>query len=304
MAISDSQKIDYLWKKVGFAATKTDTNDNKLAANEAIPSPFIERGDLTWIQANLVPTVKPSSSSQIVEIYSEATGNAVECTADNTSTQHRTWKTGLSNWIPPQFGSTYLVVIHVADAGETNPETNGTRLFITGSGNNDEWFFDYESGVLNFIGNNLPNGINFSGKSIFISGARYIGTIGIENLDELSSVSNVSFSSGGVESFTMNSTTQTDVTTIETVVSSFNKNDFNFAKLIINVQDLTYGQYQSSEVLLVHDGTDVKLTEYAIVHSSTQPIVTFNANIATDNVEIKASAVSSNNTIKILRFLD
>jgi len=300
MAISDSQKIDYLWKKIGYAATKTDTNNKKLAANEAIPSPLIERGDLTWLQSNQVPGVKPSTSTAIVSVYT----TPVECTADNTATQYRTWKTGLTNWIPPQFGSTYLVTVYVADAGESDPVSNGTRLFITGSGNDDEWFFDYESGILNFIGTNLPNGINFSGKSVFISGARYTGTIGIENLDELSSISNVSFSSNGVESFTMNSTTQSNVTTIETVVSSFNKDDFNFAKLIINVQDLTYGQYQSSEVLLVHDGTDVKLTEYAIVHSSTQPIVTFNANIATDNVEIKASAVSSNNTIKILRFLD
>ena len=34
MAISDSQKIDLLWKKVGFGKTKTDTNANKKAPNE------------------------------------------------------------------------------------------------------------------------------------------------------------------------------------------------------------------------------------------------------------------------------
>lgn len=40
MAISDNQKIDYLFKKLGYGATKTDTNANKLAANEAIQVHF------------------------------------------------------------------------------------------------------------------------------------------------------------------------------------------------------------------------------------------------------------------------
>ena len=41
MAISDNQKLDYLFKKIGYGATKTDLNANKLAANEAIPSPLL-----------------------------------------------------------------------------------------------------------------------------------------------------------------------------------------------------------------------------------------------------------------------
>ena len=50
-----------------------------------------------------------------------------------------------------------------------------------GSGNSDEYFFDYQSGVLHFIGSNLPNGVNFSGKSLYIKGYRYTGTIGLQN---------------------------------------------------------------------------------------------------------------------------
>ena len=37
MTITDNQKIDYLFKKIGYGATKTDTNAQKLAPNEAIP---------------------------------------------------------------------------------------------------------------------------------------------------------------------------------------------------------------------------------------------------------------------------
>ena len=69
MAITDSQKIDYIWKKVGYGATKTDTNANKLAPNEAIPSPLLVRGDRVWNQSSSIPSVAPSSSSGVVTCY-------------------------------------------------------------------------------------------------------------------------------------------------------------------------------------------------------------------------------------------
>ena len=47
MAIADAKKVDYLWKKIGYGATKTDTNANKAAPNEAIASPLLLRGDKT-----------------------------------------------------------------------------------------------------------------------------------------------------------------------------------------------------------------------------------------------------------------
>ena len=45
MAVSDNQKLDYLWKKLGYGVAKTDTNDQKLAANESIVSPLLLRAD-------------------------------------------------------------------------------------------------------------------------------------------------------------------------------------------------------------------------------------------------------------------
>ena len=55
MAIIDSQKVDYLWKKLGYGSTKTDTNTNKKAPNEAIASPLLLRGDKVWKQAGVIP---------------------------------------------------------------------------------------------------------------------------------------------------------------------------------------------------------------------------------------------------------
>ena len=202
MAISDSQKIDYLFKKLGYGASKTDTNSNKLAPNEAIPSPLLIRGDRVWQQSSSIPSVKPSSTSSIVQIYAGST--AVECSADGTATTNRTWKTNLTGWIPPQFGSTYIANIFIHTSGDAaNAGVIGNKVFVTGSGNSDEWFFDYESGLVNFIGTNLPDGKSFSGKSVYIEAARYVGTYGVGSSD--ASIGDLIFTDTTITTSTTNS---------------------------------------------------------------------------------------------------
>ena len=181
MAIADAKKVDYLWKKIGYGATKTDTNANKAAPNEAIASPLLLRGDKTWNQANLIPTTKPGSSSGVVTCYSSSAPDTT--TNDATAATNRSWKTGLTDWIPPEFGATYGVKVYIHNTGAAGEAAaSGTRVFAGGSGNNDEYFFDYQSGVLHFIGTNLPNGVNFSGKTVYVEGARYTGTLGLHNI--------------------------------------------------------------------------------------------------------------------------
>ena len=180
MAITDAKKVDYLWKKIGYGATKTDTNANKAAPNEAIASPLLLRGDKTWNQASSIASTMPGSSSGVATVY--PTSAPDETSNDATASTNRSWKTGLTDWIPPEFGATYGVKVYVHDTGSAGAAAaSGTRVFAGGSGNNDEYFFDYQSGVVHFIGTNLPNGVNFSGKTVYVSGARYTGTIGLQN---------------------------------------------------------------------------------------------------------------------------
>lgn len=178
MAIQDNQKLDYLWKKLGYGVTKTDTNNNKLAANESITSPLLLRADKILTDANQIPSIIPASSTSKVTVY--PTSSPVECTADNSASENRTWKTGITDWVSPEFGSTYLVKVYIHTSGDSAGAASlANQVFTTGSGNNDEWFFDYQSGVLHFIGDNLPSGKSFTGKSVYISGAKYSGTFGL-----------------------------------------------------------------------------------------------------------------------------
>ena len=177
MAVTQAQKVDFLWKKLGYGRTKTDTNANKKAFNESIASPLLMRGDKIWQQSGDIPATIPGSSSSIITVY--PTSAPVECTADITASTNRTWKTNSTDWIPPELGSTYLVKVYVHTSGDAAGASGGDVLLAAGSGNDDEWFFDYQSGVLHFVGENLPNGVDFTGKSVYISGARYAGAFGL-----------------------------------------------------------------------------------------------------------------------------
>ena len=183
MALADSTKVDFLWKKLGFGVAKTAPPSNKEAFNESIPSPLLMRGDKVWQESGDIPGVKPSATSSIVEIYQDAAGGSatVETTEDLTAPDNQTWKTNLTDWIPTEFGSTYLVKVYVDTTGAAAPQSTGTQLFQSGSGNEDGWFFDYQAGVLNFNGENIPSQIDtgVTGKSIYIVGARYVGPFGV-----------------------------------------------------------------------------------------------------------------------------
>jgi hypothetical protein len=187
-SFNESQKLDYLWKKIGYGVAKTSIpppgSGSKEAFNESIASPLLYRGDLVWAQSGSIPSVPPASTSAIVQVYKDGVGGyspTVECTEDLTAPDNQTWKTNLTDWIPTQFGDNYLVQVYVANTGVSDPQTVGTRLFQAGSGSDDTWFFDYQAGVLNFNGTVIPAAITggVAGKSVYIVGYRYVGEFGV-----------------------------------------------------------------------------------------------------------------------------
>lgn len=191
MSIPISQKVDLLYKQA-FGVTKTDTEANKSPSNEAIASPLLIRGDTQWTQSDQIPSVAAATAG-IVQAYT-GTG-AAECTADNTTVPvsgvYPTWKTGLTYWIPAEFGATYSVSVYVDNAGVADPTSTGTQIFAAGSGGTGEFFYNYQSGVLNFIGETIPTALT-SGKVLYIVGYRYIGSTGVTNLPDGTQIGNLS----------------------------------------------------------------------------------------------------------------
>lgn len=225
-SFNESQKLDYLWKKIGYGVAKTSIpppgSGSKEAFNESIASPLLYRGDLVWTYSGDIPSSPPSNTTSLVEVYKDGGGGGysptVECTEDLTAPDNQTWKTNLTNWIPTQFGTNYLVSVYVDNTGSTTPQTTGTRLFQAGSGSDDTWFFDYQAGVLNFNGATIPASISggVTGKSVYIVGYRYVGQFGVGG-----QTGNITFSNTTISSSVANATitiqpTGTGLVTIDT----------------------------------------------------------------------------------------
>jgi hypothetical protein len=181
MALTTANQVDILFKKLfGYARTSGSTNTTA----ESISSPVFLRGDNIWLQANQIPA-SPAALSGIVSAY---TGNSASSTTAataqllaSTTGVYQAYKTGLTDWIPPEFNTGYAVSVWVDTTGSTTPTSTGVQIFPDGTGGAGEWVFDYQSGVLNFIQNTLPviTGGFTSSKSLFIVGYRYIGTKGV-----------------------------------------------------------------------------------------------------------------------------
>jgi len=192
MAILDSQKVDLLYKKL-FGVAKTDLPGNKGLANEATASSTLNRGDKVWTQAGDIPTT-PAALAGIVEAYQ--TTSRIECTADATTTAvsgvYPTWKTNLTDWITPEFGSDYFIRVYADTTGAANPVSTGTNLSDSGISSVGEWFFDYQAGVLNFIGGSIPTYlVSNPTKKLFVVGYRYIGLKGTSYLANVNVTGNV-----------------------------------------------------------------------------------------------------------------
>ncbi len=180
MAITDTQKVDYLWKKIAYGAAKTTTGDLRAGFEEPNPSPLLLRGDKFWQQAAEIQAngSLPTANTSIVNVYTSTLNSVIQSTMDTTVTTYRTWNTGLVNWIPPEIDPSYLVSVFIANANVGGNLIGVANTKISAGGvNSDGWFFDYQAGILNFNDTNLPSQM-VAGKIIYISGARYVGTLG------------------------------------------------------------------------------------------------------------------------------
>ena len=206
MAISQNQIVDYLNKKVGYGVAKTDLYTAKQPYNESIASPLLVPGASVLQQDFAIPNVSSAPSantvlngSTIVSVYNTSTSAVVQGTALSESETNETWSTGITNWIPPSFGSGYQLKIYAGPPGATVAQVaNFTNLPVAGSGASDSWFFDYQAGVLNFADTIVPTAAANVSNVVYFMGAAYTGTLGITNYANLSVTGNLTSVNGNI----------------------------------------------------------------------------------------------------------
>lgn len=192
MAISDSQKVDLLFKKVGYGVAKTDTSTYKGPSNEGNASPLVSPGSTIYQQDYAITstTTLPTSNSSVVTVYRDSLTSTVQCTKLPTTSANVSWTTGLTDWVPVQYGTGYQVKLYAGPAGSSTPQ-NYTSLPAGGSGSNDDWTFDYQAGIVNFADTSVPSAANAGGNVVYVVGARYTGVKGITTFPNLTVSGNV-----------------------------------------------------------------------------------------------------------------
>jgi len=194
---TQQQKVDYLFKKIGFSASKTGVAEDqtsgfsgdtkKAPPNEAIPSPLVVPASSLWADTSYIPATPPTSSDGYVGVYK--TTSSFRMTVDTTVSNNRTfiardtWGNPASaikgDWIDTQFGADYIIKVYKGD-----PSTSAATKILSAagtSGKDDVWFFDYSSGVLNFNGEDLNGQLaGITTSNIYIVGYRYLGTKGVQ----------------------------------------------------------------------------------------------------------------------------
>jgi hypothetical protein len=95
---------------------------------------------------------------------------------------------------------------------------------------------------------------------------------------------------------TIDNTSNTQVLTGTTgKIQSFDKTVHRSGKFFVQVSDEGSGEYQSAEVICVHNGTTATIATYAVTFTGTANLATFSANISGNDVNLNATPVANVN---------
>ena len=97
---------------------------------------------------------------------------------------------------------------------------------------------------------------------------------------------------------TTNTHTTTAVT--ETVVDSWGTGDYRSAKYVVQMTNNSNNTYQTSEVMVLHDGVDTYITEYGLI-KSLNVLGSVDSDINSGSVRLKVTPINSDTTIKVIR---
>lgn len=189
MAIADTEKLDLLWKKVGFGVSKTAASTAKLGSNETIASPLPVYSSNIWTQTSQadIPSFAPATSTSTLTRFYGA--QRIRMLMDGTSAPNVTWlavvntldpSSRLTDFVPATFGSSYAVKVYMGDPAGTK----AARIFPDATG--EEWVFDYVTGTLNFIGGvptskpaSIGTGTCSMSDGVYIEVIQYVGNKGV-----------------------------------------------------------------------------------------------------------------------------
>lgn len=83
-----------------------------------------------------------------------------------------------------------------------------------------------------------------------------------------------------------------------TIIDSFSTSNYRTAKYVVQVSDTANVKYQSSEILVTHNGTTPTISVYGTVYTSSN-LAGFTATISSGSVNLQATSTGANCSVKI-----
>lgn len=171
------------------------------------------------------------------------------------------------------YGSASLVPVLTIDVD--GRITNASTISVAGVANT-EWYSSNNSFVINTAdGNTFVTLIDTFAANVSIQDVLAANVVTFNGISEQSTAS------------------LTTTSTLEATLDTFAVASYRSAKYVVSVKEGT--SFHATEIMLMHDGTNVYITEYAKLVSGSD-LVTFTADISGGNVRLRITPASTNST--------
>jgi hypothetical protein len=149
-----------------------------------------------------------------------------------------------------------------------------------------------DSTVVRTSGNqSIAGNKNFGPSVLYIDSAN--SKVGINQSDPRT---DLQIGSVGLGTYTM--TTSSAIP--NQIMDSWSSTDFRSAKYQVQVYSSSVGEYEISEIFLLHDDSDVYFTEYAVINQGTR-LMEFSGSIFNNTIRLLGSPTYAINEVKVFR---
>lgn len=149
----------------------------------------------------------------------------------------------------------------------------------------------------------ISNYFTVQGNSTFVNVTSFSNSVAVTGSMSLTNTQTFVTPTNAV--IALNGANTVDVTSATAnVIDSFSGSSFRGGKYVISVKDNTSGEYQMTEILVMHSDAAVYTTEYATLRSGSS-LAQFSANLTgtPGTVRIWATPTVANSTYKVVRTL-
>lgn len=138
---------------------------------------------------------------------------------------------------------------------------------------------------------------NIAGNKNFSSGVLYIDSANSKvGINQTNPKIDLQIGDVGLGTYSMSTST----TLPNQIIDTWSALDFRSAKYQVQIYSTSANEYEISEIFLIHNDSDIFITEYAVVNQGTR-LMEFSASLFNNNVRLTGSPTYAVNQVKVFR---